>query len=291
MNLESLLNEFDKLEEPVRETYVRAPFSYPGGKYKSLKHILPELPYRKSYISVCGGSGVDLINRRPSELEVYNDRYGGVVAFYRCLRDFDKRQKLIERLKCVVHSREEFVWCANTWENCTDDIERAARWYYMLRLSFASIGRNFGRSTAGPNSMGIKYWKSLKLFPIVGQRFQHVQIENLDAIQCIRDYDTFDSVFYVDPDYQDTTIGLYQHGVDHKHLLDTIFLSKGFFAVSGYPNNLYDSYPWDKRKEWKVSISITPGAFTESNNLKNKRDVMQNQRAIEVLWIKEAGLR
>ena len=115
-NKMNLFDMFESLEKgEIRETYIRAPFGYPGGKSRSVKKILPLLPYRKAYIEAFGGAASILLARDKSKLEVYNDRFGGVVAFYRCIRDKEKMNKLIERLKIVPgHSREEFIWCKET---------------------------------------------------------------------------------------------------------------------------------------------------------------------------------
>ena len=128
-DLMSMFQELDDstIEKKSREIVLRAPFSYPGGKSKSVIHILPHLPYRNSYIEPFGGSATILLARQSSQLEVFNDRFAGVVALYRCIRDDVKCQKVVERLSTIVSSREEFVWCKQNWETAEDDVERAAR--------------------------------------------------------------------------------------------------------------------------------------------------------------------
>lgn len=287
-----LFEMFEELERQAptkseRENFKRAPFGWPGSKWRSLDKILPLLPYRKGFMDVCGGSGVVMLNRRPSDLEVFNDRYAGITSFYRCLRDVSKYEALMERLRLTLHSREEFVWCRDTWENCTDDVERSARWYYMLRMSFGQLGRNFARATNGFPQHGRALQNSIDGFPEIHKRFAEVQIENLDALQLIEDYDNPDHVFYVDPDYIGTDNGIYEHGIDHKDLMHLIQRSKGFFAVSGYANDLYDSFPWDERFEWDVVVSLKAQAFV--GNLKGMETHMKrSEKAREVLWIRES---
>lgn len=283
---------FEELERqaPVkseRESFIRAPFGWPGSKWRSLDHILPKLPYRKGFIEPCGGSGVVMINRNPSDLEIFNDRYSGIVAFYRCIRDVSKYTALMERLRLTVHAREEFVWCRDTWENCTDDVERAARWYYMLRMSFGQLGRNFARATHGYPQHGKALQNSIDGFPEIHKRMREVQIENLDAIQCIDDFDNADHVFYVDPDYIDTDTGIYKHGVDHNELMRVIQKSKGFFAVSGYANELYDSFPWDERFEWDAVVTLKAQSFV-GTLVGMEHHMRRTEKAKEVLWIRES---
>ena len=95
------------------------------------------------------------------------------------------------------------------------------------------------------------------------------------------------SVFYLDPDYMGTDTGIYEHRVKHKTMLDLVHDSKGWFAVSNYKNDLYESYNWDERYEWKVNVSIRAKGFKD-NNLEGKENVMQHMdEAIEILYIKD----
>lgn len=289
-NLLGMLMSMDG-NEHKREEAIRAPFGYPGAKSRSITEILPRLPYRAGYCEAFGGSGAVLLSRNESELEIFNDRYAGVVAFYRCVRDREKNTALKDRLQLCLHSREEFLWCRDTWKDCTDDVERAARWYYMTTMSFGQQGRNFGRSIKGKAQLGPKLKNNLALFDGVHHRLRNAQIENLDWRQCLKDYDAEDMVFYLDPPYYQYARGMYECDMpqeDHIELLERIFHSRGFVALSGYENQLYDKYPWDNRYSWKVHVSSLAQAFTESNNLAGKEDTIKRGYAIETLWIKEA---
>ena len=275
-----------------REETVRALFGYPGGKTKSVNRILPELPHTDRYVEPFGGSAAVLLAREPSKLEVYNDRYGGVVAFYRCLRDPIKFQKLCDWLELTIHSREDFNWCKQTWDNVACDVERAARWYYMISYSFGSLCRNFGRSTSTKSMLCGMIQKKLKLFPGIHKRLQNVQIENQDWYQCMIDYDHQDTVFYIDPPYLDTDSGIYKNKMtheDHRKILETVFSLKGFVALSGYSNPLYDSFPWDRSIAWDVAVSIQSAAHTENNHKQHLVGLDQRGQNTEVLWIKEAS--
>lgn len=272
-----------------RTEIVRGIMGWPGGKRHSVKQILGHLPYRKSYVEVCGGSGIILLNRAKSDLEIYNDRYGGVVAFYRCLQDCNKYQKLMDRLELTVYSREDFEWCKSTWyDNQLDDVERAARWFYMHQSSFAKKEKHFGRET---KSNSIAYGKirgKLAGFKETHERLKNVIIENLDAVQCLKDYDNLDTVFYVDPDYTRGAKDGYKHGVDHRVLLDQVFRCQGFVAVSGFEDSLYMSYPWDEVHEWEVYHSMDGAAFHETNNQKGRELDLHRGRVKECLYIKES---
>jgi DNA adenine methylase len=162
----------------------------------------------------------------------------------------------------------------------------------MTSYSFARIGRNFGRSTSGSIRLADIHDK-LPLFTKIHERFKGVQVENQDWEQCIHDYDSHDTVFYIDPPYIELSHGVYTNTMsheDHRRLLKTIFNCKGFCAVSGYSNPLYDNQSWDDIKTWKMFVPIQSMASSEGNN-KDNLDVQENRgHSVECLWIKEANI-
>lgn len=272
-------------DTPVkRNELIRAPFGWAGSKWRSLENILPHLPYRKLYCEPFGGSGAVLLSRNESKLEIFNDRFSGVVAFYRCIRDKDKLQPFLDRMELTIHSREEFVWARDTWKNCEDEIERAARWYYSVLMSFSQRGRDFGRSVDSSGQMGKRLRSIPKLLGPVHSRIRNVQFENLDWRQCFKDYDHEDMVWYLDPPYYDYSKGIYEHELsnsDHREFLERIQSLKGFVALSGYYNELYTKYKWDRVHSWEVRDSVQPLSAQDENN-DHRRG-----KATEVLWIKD----
>lgn len=273
------------------DTILRPPFGYPGGKSRSVKHILPLLPMRDVYVEPFGGSAAVLIARAPVKLEVFNDRFAGVVAFYQCLRDERLYKELIDFLDMVLHSREEFITFQATWEDFTNPVQRAGMWYALTQYSFGSMGRNWGRAVTPKGIMAGKVARKLELFPRLHERFKRVQVENQDWSQCIRDYDSPETVFYLDPPYVDAHQGAHKHTMTHSEhvaLLNCVFNSKGFFAVSGYSNDLYEMQNWDARYEWESFVSLDSKAFTEGNRKQHLEGVTERVHAQEVLWIKES---
>jgi len=255
------------------QKYLKPLMKYPGSKYESLPHILGRLPYMDVFVDVFGGSAAVLLGRRPHKLEVYNDRFSGVVDFYRCVRDH--LEPLCERLELIMHSREEWERCKETWDQPDPNtveglVERAARWYYIVAYGFGGIDRGWARNLKANAVISGQIQRKLPMFRTIHERLKKVQIENQDWFQCMLDYDSESTVFYLDPPYLDQDNQHYKHVVDHKVMLEWIFKMKGFVALSGYPTPLYDTYPWDECVSWP-----------RTNNLGFKEDVT------EVLWIKE----
>lgn len=281
-----MFDDLDNVAKPRGHQILKAPFGYPGGKSRSITEILPHLPYKNVYVEPFGGSAAILIARRRSPIEVYNDAYGGVVGFYRCIRDPKLYRKLIDRLELTLHSKEEFE-LAREWD-VEDPVERAARWYYLVQSSFGGLGRNWGRATGGKSTMAGKIQNKLKHFHAIHTRFRTTQVENCDWEEMFDRYDGPETVFYCDPPYVDVHKGTYKNEMSverHRDFLKRVFDAEGYVAVSGYSNQLYESQEWDFRYEWESFVSIQ----SVTNSEYNKKSGRQNDtrtHATEVLWIK-----
>lgn len=264
---------------------IKAPFGYPGGKLRSINKILPHLPVRNKYIEVFGGTGVVLFNRPKSINECFNDRHSGITDFYKCIQDPKMMKELMEKIELSIHSRDFWEWCKETWDS-KDTVDRAFRWYYMTKYSFSQMGRNFGRTIGGKNRDSGKMVRALPMFNAIHFRIKRVTIENKDFRDIIREYDSEDAVFYLDPPYLDTG-QCYKHLMtvaDHEALLKLIFKSKGFFAVSGYSDPLYNDQNWDESYSWKTKEYISGNAVSEANHKLEEHDYGNTE---EILWLKK----
>lgn len=264
-----------------RTEMLKPPFSQPGSKLKSLKHLLEYVPYKRGYIEVFGGTGALLLNRERCKLECFNDVNSGVTDFYLCLQNPKDKADLKEKIESAIHSREMWEWGKN-WETENDRVTRAFRWYYMVRYSFGQMGRNFGRTCNGVNLDSPKLYNNIPFFDTLHRRLQGVLIENQDWRSILRDFDSPDHVFYLDPPYYGAAnTSAYQgHSMpdkDHFELLETVFKMKATVCMSGYSSKFYEDMPWDKRYEWEA-IEHLNSQFVEG-------DI--RQKRTEVLWIKE----
>lgn len=282
----------DDITHVDRQTFERAPFGMPGGKTNSLKHILPRLPVRRKWVDHFGGSGVVSWNRPDTEIMVYNDRYSGVVAFYRCLQS-KRYYDLLQRLEHLTPplSREEWINARATWCHETDDVERAAKWFYMVKNSVIGKGKAFARATNSKPPISLP--NSLKLFESLHWKLQGFMIENLDWKVCAKDFDSHDCVHYFDPPYVGTDQSAYDHKWTHtdlQDLLQHISRLQGFAALSGYADSNIDNCDfWDERITWKVPITSEVMAFDDKNQKKGHEFKSEYEYAEEVLWIKEAA--
>lgn len=288
MSLFDDLNELENLTH--KQPVVKAPFGWPGSKNRSINKLLPHLPYYKGFCDVFGGSGIVSLSRRACKgLEVYNDRYSALTDFYRVIKDEALLHRFLEYCELSICSKEDFIFCKETWKDVRDPVERAFRWYTTIVYSFGCLGRNWGRGTGvASHALAGRIRTKIPKFEMIHQRFKKIQIENLDFEECLRTYDDREMVFYCDPDYLESNSGVYKHGMsldDHYRLLNTIFEMDGFVALSGYPNDIYDSYDWDDVIEWDAYVSIQSLGCRGNG----KDDIYEKRGySTECLYIKEA---
>ena len=172
--------------------------SWVGGKKSLRDAVLARFPpYYERYIEVFGGAGWILFHKPPgNDFEVYNDFNSNLVNLYRCVRD--NPNKLKYKLRYVLDSRQDFEWIASLHKRGLfprfRDYDRAAKFYQLVRYSYASGLDSFGSQ---PHSI----WSDFPMIDMAARRLQKVVIENKDFEKLIRQYDRPVSFFYCDPPY------------------------------------------------------------------------------------------
>lgn len=112
-----------------------------GGKRMLRKAILERFPTDKveRYIEVFGGAAWVLFakEKQAGQLEVYNDINGNLVNLFRCVKYHCG--ELQREFDWLLSSREQFFdYVAQANMRGLTDIQRAARFFYVVKLSFGS---------------------------------------------------------------------------------------------------------------------------------------------------------
>jgi len=254
------------------EKKLPSPVTWIGGKSRLLKRILPYLqPVAGEiiFVDVFGGSGVVTLNKAPHASEVYNDTDSDLVNLFRILRDPDGAVHLWWELINTPFSREEFGEALQAAKFSPENpVIRAARFVVRCRQRFGGgqpgqamsdtvrcwgTTRKTGRKYLNDN---VSKWLSVMLeLPRVHRRLATVVIDSQDAIRCIGQWDTSQTLFYCDPPY----IGheaYYQGGFDdtaHKRLAEALNGIAGRAVLSYYPHALVDKY-YPKDRWHRIAI-------------------------------------
>lgn len=237
-------------------------FGWYGGKFSHLDWLLPLLPSTPYYCEPFAGSGAVLLNRPPSGVETYNDLDGEVVNFFQVLRD--QPDELQRAMALTPFSREEFAQACKL-DAALPPLERARRFYVRARqvrtglAQTATIGRWANCTNtirAGMSGVVSRWLGAVEQLPDIALRLLRVQIENRPAVDCIRLYDSKDTLFYCDPPYIHETRGdskAYAYEMtneQHEELADFLNAAKGKVALSNYDCSLmarlYSGKRWRK---------------------------------------------
>ncbi len=230
---------------------IRPPVKWHGGKHYLAPWIIEHFPegYESmTYVEPFGGAASVLLNKEPSLVEVYNDIDKGLYRLFWAIRHFP------DELRCVLsatpYSEEGFHAIKDA--TLTDEVHGAADFYVKCRQSFGGQGVSFSttkhRVRRGMADVVSGWLSSIdENLPLVIERLRTVQILNRDALKVIQDWDSPDTLFYLDPPYMPETReskDVYVHEMTSSQHVDLIALLetlKGEFVLSGYNNPFYAS--------------------------------------------------
>lgn len=210
-----------------------------GGKKLLRKEIVARFPQNfDRYIEVFGGAGWVMFHKEQhAKFEVYNDANNELVNLFRCVKyHCDELQR---ELDFSLNSRVLFLDFKN--QQGLTDIQRAARFYTVLKYSYGATGKTFG---------GVKkdFNKAVEYLKAIQERLNKVVIENKDFEQLIKSYDRTDALFYLDPPYYKTE-SYYKVEFtreDHLRLFSVLQNIKGKFILSynncDFVKGLYKDY-------------------------------------------------
>ena len=181
---------------------VSPPAPYIGGKRnlsRRLCALIDATPHDTYVEPFVGMGGVFLKRTRRPRAEVINDISADVTTLFRILQRH--YPQFMDVLKWQITSRTEFDRLRAAAPDTLTDLERAARFLYLQRLSFGGKvdGRNFGVKREAPARFDIN-----KLGPMLDElhnRLTGVVIERLPYADLIRRYDSPETLFFLDPPY------------------------------------------------------------------------------------------
>lgn len=181
---------------------ITPPAAYIGGKRQLAKVLVPLLSeiHHTAYAEpFCGMGGIFFRRTRAAPAEAINDVSRDVATLFRILQRH--YPFFMQMLQYGMTSRVEFERLIATDPDTLTDLERAARFLYLQRLSFGGRvdGRTFGIDPLRPARFDVT-----RLGPIleaIHSRLAGVVIECLPYQRFLTRYDRPGMLFYLDPPY------------------------------------------------------------------------------------------
>ena len=177
--------------------------SWVGGKSLLAPKLLPLAPPHTCYVEVFAGAAWMLF-KKPSDwqgcdTEVINDINVDLVTLYRVVQHH--LEEFVRYFKWTLVSREEFERLKRVDPSTLTDIQRAARFFYIVKTAFGSriVNPTFGTGTVSmPRFNLLRLEEDLSAAHL---RLSRVAVENLPWRELIDRYDRAHTWFYLDPPY------------------------------------------------------------------------------------------
>jgi len=274
------------------------PVRWYGGKGNMRENLLPLLPLAHLYCEAYGGAASLMTARKPAPVEVYNDLNGDLVNLFRALQSPRRFRVLKRRLFFTPYSRQEFAEALRVLAEETDEDECAWAFFTAQNQGFGGLATtvgNWGRvfvSNRGMAKTSSQWLGRLGHLDAWHRRFMRVQIDQRDALDVLRYWDSPDLLFYLDPPYMAESRAKgntkkYAHEADDAHhaaLLDLLPSLRGAVVLSGYDAPLYrrlDDLGWE-RCEFKTVCHAA--GRTRNSGLRGEGAALALVPRIEVVW-------
>jgi len=212
---------------------MRSFLSYRGGKSLLANKIIKKIPEHTCYCEVFAGAAWLLFKKEESKVEIINDINKDLVTLYRVIQHH--LEEFIRYLKWILVAREEFSRFKAENPDALTDIQRAVRFYYLLRAGYGAkvVGQTFNIGPMRPSSFNL-----LRIEEELSEahlRLSRVYIENMHYQKLIERFDRPETFFYVDPPYygneNDYGEGIFNRA-DFKALRDVLSGIQGKFIMS-----------------------------------------------------------
>ena len=179
---------------------------------------------------------------------------------------------IAERIDTLAYSRQLYYAYRSSLrahDVCLNDLERAARWFYVLRRTFGGHPggtKGWGYHIDGNRGSAVTSLRlATALLSVVAARFHRVQIECQDYAKVIQVYQTPHTLFYVDPPYIGheelyAVDGMQRFTLDdHRRLADLLNATPALVALSYYEHPLihalYPATRW-RRMTWTQAKAV-----------------------------------
>lgn len=208
---------------------MRTPITYYGGKQQLSSKIISMMPPHKIYCEPFFGGGAVFFAKPKSYLEVINDKNDRLITFYRqAVENFEELHYLIEN---TLHSESEYLKAKDVYNGRTptEDVQLAWSVWMITNGSFSGSmhgGWKWCNGSSGSHTGVFLRNKRNEFNEQLRCRLQDVQISCRDAIEVIKQRDTPETFFYLDPPYPGCAQGHYR-GYSHNDLFKLLTVLQG----------------------------------------------------------------
>ncbi|OGS08265.1 MAG: hypothetical protein A2270_10565 [Elusimicrobia bacterium RIFOXYA12_FULL_51_18] len=216
------------------EKGVRQAFGSYGGKRYLAHRIASYIPHHRTYVEPFAGGAAVLYAKDPSPQEALNDRDAEIAFMHKFIRDHSPEDSnaLAKREWTILRETHERLKALKP----ETDRDRFYKSFYLTRSSYGKMrGGSFNPANEGvkidfPNTVDRAQ-----------ERLRNVAVTNKDYLQVLKDYDSPETFFYMDPPYPGK-FNLFDFGFKEEDFLK---------AIKGLKAKWIISYPSERVKVFK----------------------------------------
>jgi DNA adenine methylase len=283
----------------MKQEMLRAPVLWFGGKGKMIKKLMNHVPLGgKPYCEPFMGAASLFFARPPAPVEVLNDTDGDLVNLFKCLQDKNMFEELAHKIRYTLYARDEFIEALKIWhdKSITDKVLRAWAFFVKLNMGISNTSNSAGGwsrkfKSSGGCADNVNSWiMRLTMLENWHKRLLMAQIDNRDALEVIKYWDSNDTIFYIDPPYiHDTrkSKNVYNQELNndyHKNLVQIILDCKGVVVLSGYEHEIYQPLIDAGWECTKYHTACHAAVNTRISNLQGKNSNLEHVPRVECVY-------
>jgi len=173
--------------------------NYLGGKSLLAGKIVQRIPDHICYCEVFAGAAWLLFKKEESKVEIINDINTDLVTLFRVVKHH--LDEFIRYLRWILVARDEFERFKLENPETLTDIQRAVRFYFVLKNSFSGRIKKPSFSISTCRLSGFNLLRVEEELSAIHLRLARVYIENKGYEDLIHCFDRPETFFYLDPPY------------------------------------------------------------------------------------------
>ena len=239
--------------------------------------IVSMLPAHKIYCEPFFGGGAVFFAKPKSYLETINDTNDRIVTFYKqVMTNFDELQHMVQT---TLDAESEYKRAKEIYNRHVpaSDVETAWAFWMVTNFSFSGSPRGgwkWDNGNAGSHTGVYMRRRKQEFSKWLQNRLSEVQISCRDALDVIKQRDTSDTAFYLDPPYPMADMKHYS-GYTFENLQELLTLLqtiKGKFILSNYMSPVLESYI--TRNGWHYKEIELPLKVANFNTSRKKKEIL-----------------
>lgn len=268
---------------------MHTPITYYGGKQQLTKVILGMIPPHRVYCEPYFGGGAVFFAKGKSFCEVINDIDDRIITFYEVCQDAVLFRQLMERVQHTLDSEREFLRADSIWRNpslARNSVEIAWTVWLQCNMGYGGSpegGWKWDNATSGSHSAVVMDGYRRQFNQSIYDRLKYVQISCRDAIKVIKQRDTEETFFFLDPPYPGSVQKHYKGFTNEnlEELLELLSSIKGKFLLCNFSSQLLNRYV--KRNGWLMEVKDMPlrVANRVTGGVKRKQEILVYNYVVE----------